>query len=342
MNVLSSSIVATCYCNCLHLFDSAVVSIQLFLPTILLIKEMNSILVHYAVRVIGGYVIVVTTVAAGVAVLQERKIWKPAALPSLSLWGCIKVFVYNQLWMLMCLCGVVLVTLKWILMLGTSDLEYDCHHFVEHWVARCCTILLTGRVQIKGAEHLPTQKEVPAPIFIANHASQLDVGAAYYLNQRFKWIAKQSVYYLPGVGQVMWLGGHVMIDRRTGKNQSSVSTLFEKSKQALQAGIPMFLFPQGTRRMAEQLPFKNGAFVMAQTNQTRLIPLSIQIPHNIWNSLYPFNVLWGGTAPLITLTVHPSVKVTGKEDLEDLKQKCVNVIYRVLPRASVEESRKEQ
>lgn len=292
---------------------------------------MNNIIIYYAVRLFGGYVAVVTTLAASVAVLQERNIWKPKSLPSLSILGSIKVFVYNAVWMLLCIVGAFLVTLKWILTLGTSDLERDTNRLVENWVARCCTYALIGRVQVHGTEHLPSTDSIPAPIFVANHASQLDVGAAYFLGHRFKWIAKQSVYYLPGVGQVMWLGGHVMIDRRTGKNSKSVLTLFDKSNQALQSGIPMFLFPQGTRRMAERLPFKNGAFVMAQTNLSPLVPLSIEIPLNIWNVAYPFNQLWGGPVPVITITVHESMAVTGQETMEDLKRKCENVIYSVLP-----------
>ena len=306
---------------------------------------MLNTLVYYAATALGAYIAIVTTVAAGVAVVQERSIWKASSssLPSLSFWGCLKVFLYNVLWMLLCLAGALLITLKWILTLGTSDLEKDANRLVEDIVARCCTYAFLGQVQVHGREYLPIPGAVPAPIFIANHASQLDVGAAYFLGHRFKWIAKQSVYYLPGVGQIMWLGGHVMIDRRTGKNQKSVSTLFDKSQQALRAGIPMFLFPQGTRRMAEQLPFKNGAFIMAQSDCSPLIPLSIQIPRsNPWNAAYPLNQLWGGAVPVIAITVHPAIAVTGTEDMEALKQTCVKVIYSALPSSSVEESSKDK
>ena len=69
------------------------------------------------------------------------------------------------------------------------------------------------------------------------------MGAVYFIRRRFKWIAKQSVLYIPGVGGTMYLGDHVLINRVKGKNKSSVSNLFEKSDAAIQAGIPMFLFP---------------------------------------------------------------------------------------------------
>lgn len=304
---------------------------------------MNTML-YSLIQFLFGYIGIVSTLAALIAVHQERNIWKPPLLPSLSYWGGMKVFFYNIMWMFSCIIGILCIVLKWIVSLGSSDLEYDSNRWVENIAAQLCTYIWIGRVHIEGMEHLKdsmfplammTSPKIPAPIFIANHASQLDVGATYFLGQRFKWIAKQSVYYLPGVGQVMWLGGHVMIDRRTGKNTKSVSTLFTKSNEAIQSGIPMFLFPQGTRRIAERLPFKNGAFIMAQSNASPLIPLSIDIPYtnkkNIWNSAYPLNQLWGGTIPVITITVHPPIPVTGQESMEELKQKCEDVIYSVLP-----------
>jgi len=129
----------------------------------------------------------------------------------------------------------------------------------------------------------------------------------------------------------MYLAKHVFIDRRKGKNGKSVSTLFEKSDDAVQSGLPMFLFPQGTRRIAERLPAKEGAFIIAQTNKSPLVPISIEIPTTLWNCLFPLNVLWGGVRPTVKITVHPVVTVSGSEDREKLKEKCMDQIYSVLP-----------
>lgn len=126
----------------------------------------------------------------------------------------------------------------------------------------------------------------------------------------------------------MLLGGHVLIDRAKGKNKKSVTTLFDKSNTAIQNGIPMFFFPQGTRKMAERVPFKDGAFIVAQTNGSPLIPISINIPLNIWNSWYPFV---RSDIPEVVVTVHKPIEVTGKEDREDLKKKCFEQIYSCLP-----------
>jgi lysophosphatidate acyltransferase len=288
-------------------------------------------LAGYAGRASAAYVVGVTTLASGVAVLQEQKIWKPESLPSINPSGLSKVFLFNVTWMLGCLAGAVLISLKWILTFGQSDIKKESHCLVENFVARACIYLFVGKVQLKGVENLPDEDTVPAPVYVANHASQVDVGAVYFIGRRFKWIAKKSVLYIPGVGQVMYLSKHVMINRRTGKNKNSVNNLFKKSDEAVQSGIPMFIFPQGTRRIAKKLPFKDGAFIVAQNNCSPLVPLSIEIPTDAWTSWYPLQLLWTRESPTVIITVHKPIPVTGKEDRETLKKKCFDQIYSVLP-----------
>lgn len=292
-------------------------------------------LLQAAGAILLWYIFVATLAASAVAVWQERKIWQSKALPSLSPIGQLKVFLFNVFWMIGCLIGSIIILLKWIVTLGQSDIALDGNRLVESTVAQVCVRCFVGQVKLKGLEHLPAVDIVPAPVYVANHASQIDVGVVYFLNRRFKWISKLSVLYIPGVGLVMWLSQHVFIDRRKGKNNKSVSALFDKSNAAVRSGLPMFFFPQGTRRIAERLPAKDGAFILAQNNQSLLIPISIEIPPDGWNSLYPLNQLWGGNAPAVQITVHPSIRPNQngeKEGREQLKQQCMDQIYSVLPK----------
>jgi lysophosphatidate acyltransferase len=252
------------------------------------------ILGYYAVGILLGYMVLTTVAASAVAVLQERKIWRPKSLPSLSWFGLVKVFVFNIVWMATCLIGSILICVKWIVLCGTSDIQKDGNRIVEDTAARLVIQCFIGRVQVLGQENLPNGSSaiIPAPVYISNHASQIDAAVVYYLDRRFKWIAKKSVLYVPGVGQVMWLSQHVLIDRKKGANAKSVSNLFEKSNAAVQSGLPMFFFPQGTRSIATRLPAKDGAFIVATTNQSTLIPISIDVPRNVWNFWYPLNQLW--------------------------------------------------
>uniref|UniRef100_A0A7S2UC78 Phospholipid/glycerol acyltransferase domain-containing protein n=1 Tax=Attheya septentrionalis TaxID=420275 RepID=A0A7S2UC78_9STRA len=268
-------------------------------------------------------------------VYQERRIWASTPNP-LSVWGHVRVYGFNVIWMQSTLFGSLLIAPK---LLWQKNVEVESHCWVESLSARLCMGMFVGPVVVRGTDHLPpssstTNTNTPAPVYIANHASQADAGAVYFLARRFKWIAKKSVLYLPGVGQTMFLSGHVMINRRTGKNTKSVSSLYTKSNDAIQSGIPMFIFPQGTRRLSTRLPFKDGAFNIAITNHSDIIPISIEIPPNLWNNPYPIPKLWGGTQPdPIILTVHPPISTRNKtmNDKEALKQHCSDLIYSFLP-----------
>lgn len=266
------------------------------------------------------------------SVFQERRIWKSNLLPSLSPLGHLKVFLFNVMWMGGTLVGGLLLLPKFVL---GKFLGFDCQyeaHVVERMTGNiCCLSFICPKVEIRGKENLPPEDgSSPAPVFVANHASQVDLGVVYFLGRRFKWISKDSVRYLPGVGLIMTLSQHVFIVR-TGKNKKSVSNLYEQSNKAIQSGLPMFFFPQGTRRMADRLPFKDGAYRVALENESQIIPVSIEIPLTCWNSLYPLCLLWGGSVDNVVLTVHKPIQAKKGMDKEDLKKKTYDTIFSVIP-----------
>ena len=230
------------------------------------------------------------------SVLQERKIWKATKSP-LTLWGLFKIFIFNVFWMLSIGIAALALVPMWISRGCGSSVSLEQNAVMEKLVAIGLLNVFVGTVKVVNEDKIPElsiyPSTKPAPVFIANHCSQLDISAVYFIIKRFKWIAKDSVKFLPGVGQGMILGAHIFI-KRTGKNGKSISTLYEQSNATIQAGVPMMLFPQGTRRMAERLPFKDGAFKIAIANEVPIVPLSIDIPVNVWNSLYPLSLLWGG------------------------------------------------
>lgn len=274
------------------------------------------------------------------AVYQERKIWIDPKLPSLTAVGLVKVFVFNVAWMSLCFFGAVVTCIEAAATKNWLDLKHTrklAHIVVERGCAMLITSMFIGPVVVKGAENLPADEPgSPAPVYIANHTSQVDSAVVYYIERQWRWIMKSSIMFLPGVGQITYLGDHIWIDRSRKKNKSKDSitgarNLYVKSDKSIQEGIPMFFFPQGTRRMAERLPFKDGAFKVATKNGSALVPLSIDIPLTIFNSPYPF-----GKADPVVLTVHKPIESKGK-DIETLKKESFEIIYSVLPDHSKQE-----
>ena len=265
-------------------------------------------------------------VAPITAVYQEAKIWANPNLPSLSIFGMIKVYLLNLIWMVTTTIASLILLPKVILRM---DVERDAHCLMERLSAIFCTILVVGPVQIRNAHNLPPDNT--ACIYIANHASQIDLAVVYFIFRRFKWISKKSVTYLPGVGTLMAMSGHVFIERNKSKDKShTVKQMYNQAKINLSNNIPMFIFPQGTRRWGQRLPFKYGAFNMATDNQVPIVPISIDIPNQVWNDAYPLNILWTKKDPIV-LTVHQPILVTKDTDKEKLMNDCDNIIYSVLP-----------
>lgn len=315
--------------------------IGLFLSIIMIV--FSAIIIP--IMILAGFLI---AIAALVAVYQERKIWLNPNLPSLTRTGMMKVFLFNFVWMAVCLFGSLVVIIEAAITKNWLDLQHTrkiAHEIVERKCGMLVSALFVGHVEIKGIENLPSDSPgTPAPVYIANHASQIDVAVVYHLERRWRWIAKSSTMFLPGVGQIMYLGDHVLIDRirknksngensqNKGKDSSiGARNLYKKSDQSIQDGVPMFFFPQGTRRLGQRLPFKDGAFNVTKKNDSVLVPISIDIPLQAWNSSYPF-----GKADPIVLTVHKPIETKDK-DIATLKKESSEIIYSVLPDYAKEE-----
>jgi len=285
--------------------------------------------------IVGFYI----CVAALAAVFQERKIWLHPNVPSLTAVGMIKVLCLNLVWMTVCLVGAVAAAIEAAVTNNWLDLKHTrriAHLVVERRVAMLVTSMFIGPVVVKGSENLPPDEPgSPAPVYVANHTSQIDSAAIYYIERQWRWIMKSSIIFLPGVGQITYLGDHIFIDRKKkSKNKDSFAgtrNLYAKSDKSIQEGVPMAFFPQGTRRIGERLPFKDGAFKVATNNDSPLVPISIEIPLTVWNSLYPF-----GKAHPIVITVHKPIESKGK-DIETLKNETFEIIYSVLPDYSKQE-----
>lgn len=298
------------------------------------------------------FALVITPLAG---IYQECLVWnkKPSSskassskVPRLNIIGYVKLYIFFVLWIGLCLMGSLLLLPLFLLSAGKSKfVEYSINNVVQKLTGTFLILALIGNVEIKGIQNLPPaqqpqqQKQQKGEkkkgcIYIANHSSTIDSGAVYFINRSFRWIAKKSIVYMPGVGYVMVMGNHVIIDRAS---KDSKRKLYEKCYQLLDSGENIFIYPQGTRCLTKWLPFKDGAFNMAIEGKYKIVPISIDIPRNTWNSLYPLKKV-----PNIVLTVHPMVHPTTttneqegtsdpKEEKEKLKQKCEQIILSALP-----------
>ncbi|CAM9015819.1 hypothetical protein WICANDRAFT_60570 [Wickerhamomyces anomalus NRRL Y-366-8] len=135
--------------------------------------------------------------------------------------------------------------------------------------------LLGIRIKLINGERLD---KLPA-ILISNHQSALDI---LILGRIFPKgcvvTSKKSLKYVPFLGWFMALSGTFFLDR--SNREKSVKTLNKALANLKEKKRGLFIFPEGTRsycKTPEMLPFKKGAFHLAQQAEIPVIPLIVSV-----------------------------------------------------------------
>lgn len=114
-------------------------------------------------------------------------------------------------------------------------------------------------------------------IFIANHESFLDIPFIFQLPWKMKWVVKHSMTYIPVMGWMVKLTGHLTINRSSRSALKKLSNLVSPIKNL----VPVMIFPEGTRSLDGEIKaFKNGAFLLAMEHGFKLQPIAITGAHD--------------------------------------------------------------
>ncbi|WP_315338692.1 lysophospholipid acyltransferase family protein [Pseudomonas grimontii] len=140
------------------------------------------------------------------------------------------------------------------------------------------------RVDVRGFDSVPTTRPY---IYVANHHCNYDVLiVAHALNPGTVIVGKQSLKWLPLVGQLYWLTGSLFIDRNSPR--ASIGSLRKIAKRVVAENTSLWIFPEGTRNHGgEMQPFKSGAFRIAKDIGVGIIPVTISpaVNHIAYNAL---------------------------------------------------------
>tara|TARA_R110002124_G_scaffold219030_1_gene384939 strand:- start:852 stop:1577 length:726 start_codon:yes stop_codon:yes gene_type:complete len=177
-------------------------------------------------------------------------------------------------------------------------------------------------IDIQGEEKF--NPEIPT-VFIANHQSFLDMAITYHLPWQMKWVSKRSLAFIPVMGWLVWLTGHLTI------NRSSTSALkkLDSLVQPLKDKVPVMIFPEGTRTLDGELKrFKNGAFLLAKEYGFNIQPMVIDGGHK---AMKPGTKL---IEPKVDfkLTILDPIKTTEFDDINILKEHAHQLIAKELQR----------
>ena len=141
---------------------------------------------------------------------------------------------------------------------------------VKWWGKKTCKLFLLP-ITTEGLDMLDEKQSY---VFIANHQGYLDIFLCYgYLNHDIKWMMKEYLKKIPFVGWACEKTRQVFV----GDSRSSIQDAIEQSKQTLQSGMSMVIFPEGTRTHDGKMQeFKRGAFMLANDIELPIVPLTIK------------------------------------------------------------------
>lgn len=175
------------------------------------------------------------------------------------------------------ICSVLFVILLFpvTFLIWLISLPFDKEHLLVHWwltfqgIVLCrCNLLWKIKTEGRGK-----YKKGETYIIISNHQSILDILLITSLRFKLRWISKIENFRVPVLNWSMKMAGYIPIDR--GNPESRVK-MMEESLKSLNKGIPIMMFPEGTRSKDGSIAtFKKGAFEMAIGAGIPLLPVII-------------------------------------------------------------------
>jgi 1-acyl-sn-glycerol-3-phosphate acyltransferase len=114
----------------------------------------------------------------------------------------------------------------------------------------------------------------PMPVKVTGRESFYDVFVLYgFLGIDFKWVMKQEMRSIPGLGIGCEKVGHIFIDR---SDHEAAMASIQSAQSKIVDGTSVVFFPEGTRsRDGALLKFKKGAFRFALDLNLPILPVTI-------------------------------------------------------------------
>lgn len=128
------------------------------------------------------------------------------------------------------------------------------------------------RVRVEGAENVQPGVNY---IFLSNHVSNLDPPVLLpSIPGMTSVFLKKELMNIPLLGTAMRMGKYVPVSR--GNSREDAQRSVEAAADALNSGLHITVFPEGTRSSdGRLLQFKKGAFFLAEATGAPIIPVVI-------------------------------------------------------------------
>lgn len=181
------------------------------------------------------------------------------------------------------------------------------------------------QVTVEGAENANPERTY---VVVCNHQSQYDIFLVYgWLQLDLKWVLKEELRKVPGVGIGCEKAGHIFVDRT---NPEKARKAVSDALSSVGDGVGVLFFAEGTRSADGKLkPFKKGAFRVATSQKLPVLPITIVGTRDIQKP--KSMMIFPGKVRMI---IHPAIELEGGEDagaIRDLMSQTRAAIASALP-----------
>ena len=150
---------------------------------------------------------------------------------------------------------------------GTGRVE---HSIAQAWGGVVLRVALSP-VRVIGVENLQRSQ---AAVYVSNHLSYMDTPVV--LNKlpfQFRILARHDLFKIPFIGWYLQRSGQIPVDSTSLR--STLASL-NRGVKALQAGMPLVIFPEGGRSLNGQLQdFLSGPAYMAIRARVPIVPMAL-------------------------------------------------------------------
>ncbi|HMA97481.1 MAG TPA: lysophospholipid acyltransferase family protein [Polyangiaceae bacterium] len=179
-------------------------------------------------------------------------------------------------------------------------------------------------VEVSGLERIRPNETY---VVMSNHQSLYDIPALTVgVPLTLRIVAKSELFRIPLWSHAMLASGYVPIHR---DDPTKVLQDLRNAQRALESGVSILVFPEGTRSADGQLgDFKPGGFHLASAVKSRILPVGIG---GTRDALPPkaFNARTGVTAKIVVGDpIDP--KSFGRKDRQGLQQAVRNAISELM------------
>ena len=240
------------------------------------------------------------------------------ALLSVWSWLAIGVVVFA---------GVCIQAVLALVTLPFDRRRYVCGRFFRLMGVAASDLVPAWRFGVSG----PVPRRIAGrTVVVSNHASQADPFLISRLPWEMKWLGKESLFRGPFVGWAMRLAGDIPVKR--GDAQSSHEAM-RRCAQWLELGMPVMIFPEGTRSLdGALLPFKDGAFRLALDANAEVLPIAVEgtrtaLPKHSWH--------FGRSRARVAVGKPIASQGRSIEELKELAREQIEALLRELRAAQI-------